>query len=98
MTDNISVLIMGVDESEIRDKTYGKQLVQMHYYLPQLIKNDKSVLACQYSNVIHVYTLHISDKYDNNYTCARIRWCRYHDYTVENFRMFQLNYSVKFNF
>lgn len=38
MTDNISVLIMGVDESDIREKVMEKQLEQMRYYLQQLIK------------------------------------------------------------
>lgn len=38
MTDNISVLIMGVDESDIREKIMEKQLVRMRYYLQQLIK------------------------------------------------------------
>ena len=62
MTDNISILIMGVDESDIRDKNYGKA-TRTDALLLATINKTINLLNLLVFHVTHVSTLnHV--KYD----------------------------------
>ena len=56
MTDNISVLIMGVDESDIRDKNYGKA-TRTDALLLATINKTINLLSLSVFHVIHVSIL-----------------------------------------
>ena len=63
MTDNISILIMGVDESDIRDKNYGKATRTDALLLATINKNDKSVKLVSIPRDSRVY-IKSREKYD----------------------------------
>lgn len=56
MTDNISILIMGVDESDIRDKNYGKA-TRTDALLLATINKTINLLNLLVFHVTHVSTL-----------------------------------------
>ncbi len=97
MTDNISVLIMGVDESEIRDKNYGKATRTDALLLATINKNDKSVKLVSIPRDSRVY-IKSRDKYDKITHAHVFGGVDSTIDTVENFLDVPVDYYVKFNF
>ncbi|MEH7891393.1 LCP family protein [Bacillus thuringiensis] len=97
MTDNISVLIMGVDESEIREKGYGKATRTDALLLATINKNDKSVKLVSIPRDSRVY-IKSRDKYDKITHAHVFGGVDSTIDTVENFLDVPVDYYVKFNF
>ncbi|EOP05638.1 MULTISPECIES: LCP family protein [Bacillus] len=97
MTDNISVLIMGVDESDIRDKNYGKATRTDALLLATINKNDKSVKLVSIPRDSRVY-IKSRDKYDKITHAHVFGGVDSTIDTVENFLDVPVDYYVKFNF
>lgn len=99
MTDNISVLIMGVDESDIREKNYGKATrTDLSFLLLATInKNDKSVKLVSIPRDSRVY-IKSRDKYDKITHAHVFGGVDSTIDTVENFLDVPVDYYVKFNF
>lgn len=97
MTDNISVLIMGVDESDIREKGYGKATRTDALLLATINKNDKSVKLVSIPRDSRVY-IKSRDKYDKITHAHVFGGVDSTIDTVENFLDVPVDYYVKFNF
>lgn len=97
MTDNISVLIMGVDESDIREKDYGKATRTDALLLATINKNDKSVKLVSIPRDSRVY-IKSRDKYDKITHAHVFGGVDSTIDTVENFLDVPVDYYVKFNF
>ncbi|HDW3058016.1 TPA: LCP family protein [Bacillus cereus] len=97
MTDNISVLIMGVDESDIREKGYGKTTRTDALLLATINKNDKSVKLVSIPRDSRVY-IKSRDKYDKITHAHVFGGVDSTIDTVENFLDVPVDYYVKFNF
>ncbi|MEH7593892.1 LCP family protein, partial [Bacillus toyonensis] len=97
MTDNISVLIMGVDESDIREKNYGKATRTDALLLATINKNDKSVKLVSIPRDSRVY-IKSRDKYDKITHAHVFGGVDSTIDTVENFLDVPVDYYVKFNF
>ncbi|HDR3874193.1 LCP family protein [Bacillus anthracis] len=97
MTDNISILIMGVDESDIRDKNYGKATRTDALLLATINKNDKSVKLVSIPRDSRVY-IKSREKYDKITHAHVFGGVDSTIDTVENFLDVPVDYYVKFNF
>lgn len=97
MTDNISVLIMGVDESEARAKTYGGAVRTDALLLATINKDDKSVKLVSIPRDSRVY-IKSRDKQDKITHAHVFGGVDSTIDTVENFLDVPVDYYVKFNF
>ncbi|WP_374937170.1 LCP family protein [Bacillus clarus] len=97
MTDNVSILIMGVDESDIREKDYGKATRTDALLLATINKNDKSVKLVSIPRDSRVY-IKSRDKYDKITHAHVFGGVDSTIDTVENFLNVPVDYYVKFNF
>ncbi|KEK21774.1 LytR family transcriptional regulator [Bacillus gaemokensis] len=97
MTDNISVLIMGVDESDIREKEYGKAIRTDALLLATINKSDKSVKLVSIPRDSRVY-IKSRDKQDKITHAHVFGGVDSTIDTVENLLNVPVDYYVKFNF
>lgn len=97
MTDNISVLIMGVDESDIREKSYGSATRTDALLLATINKNDKSVKLVSIPRDTRVY-IKSREKQDKITHAHVFGGVDSTIDTVENFLNVPVDYYVKFNF
>ncbi|ABS20876.1 LCP family protein [Bacillus cytotoxicus] len=97
MTDNISVLIMGVDESDIREKNYGKATRTDALLLATINKNDKSVklVSIPRDSRVYIKSRHKKDKITHAHVFGGVDSTID---TVERFLNVPVDYYVKFNF
>ncbi|MEI4803338.1 MULTISPECIES: LCP family protein [unclassified Bacillus (in: firmicutes)] len=97
MTDNISILIMGVDESDTRTKEYGTATRTDALLLATINKNDKSVKLLSIPRDSRVYIP--SEKKEDKITHAHVfGGVDSTINTVERFLDVPVDYYVKFNF
>ena len=97
LTDNISVLIMGVDESDTRAKDYGTAIRTDALLLATINKNDKSVKLLSIPRDSRVYIP--SEKKEDKITHAHVfGGVDSTINTVERFLDVPVDYYVKFNF
>lgn len=97
MTDNISVLIMGVDESDIREKSYGSATRTDALLLATINKNDKSVklVSIPRDSRVYIKSRGKQDKITHAHVFGGVDSTID---TVENFLNVPVDYYVKFNF
>lgn len=97
MTDNISVLIMGVDESEERAKTYGEATRTDALLLATINKDDKSVklVSIPRDSRVYIESRGKEDKITHAHVFGGVDSTID---TVENFLNVPVDYYVKFNF
>ncbi|WP_459502511.1 LCP family glycopolymer transferase [Bacillus sp. C1] len=97
MTDNISVLIMGVDESDIRETSYGKATRTDALLLATINKNDKSVelVSIPRDSRVYIKSRGKQDKITHAHVFGGVDSTID---TVENFLNVPVDYYVKFNF
>lgn len=97
LTDNISILIMGVDESDTREKEYGAAIRTDALLLATINKNDKSVKLLSIPRDSRVYIP--SEKKKDKITHAHVfGGVDSTINTVESFLDVPVDYYVKFNF
>ncbi|PGZ96725.1 LytR family transcriptional regulator [Bacillus pseudomycoides] len=97
MTDNVSILIMGVDESQTRAKEYGTATRTDALMLATINKHDKSVKLLSIPRDSRVYIP--SEKKEDKITHAHVFGGVDSTIdTVERFLDVPVDYYVKFNF
>ncbi|MFX3623662.1 MAG: LCP family protein [Ectobacillus sp.] len=97
LKDNVSILIMGVDESESRKKTYGEAVRTDALLLATINKNDKSIklLSIPRDSRVYIPAREKKDKINHAHVFGGV------DSTIETVEEFldvPVDYYVKFNF
>lgn len=97
MTDNVSILIMGVDESKTREKEYGTATRTDALLLATINKNDKSVklLSIPRDSRVYIPSRKKEDKITHAHVFGGVDSTID---TVERFLDVPVDYYVKFNF
>ncbi|MCP1122351.1 LytR family transcriptional regulator [Bacillus sp. AFS018417] len=97
MTDNVSILIMGVDESKTREKEYGTATRTDALLLATINKNDKSVklLSIPRDSRVYIPSRKKEDKINHAHAFGGVDSTID---TVERFLDVPVDYYVKFNF
>ncbi|WP_369901069.1 LCP family protein [Bacillus manliponensis] len=100
MTDNISVLIMGVDESEMRSKDYGEAVRTDALLLATINKDDKSVklVSIPRDSRVYIQSRNKQEKLDKINHAHAYNGVDGTIDAVENFLDVPVDYYVKFNF
>ncbi|PEZ03314.1 LytR family transcriptional regulator [Bacillus sp. AFS018417] len=97
LKDNISILIMGVDESEQRKSQYGEAVRTDALLLATINKDDKSVklVSIPRDSRVYISSRKKSDKITHAHVFGGVESTRD---TVERFLNVPVDYYVKFNF
>ncbi|PEA53050.1 LytR family transcriptional regulator [Bacillus pseudomycoides] len=97
LKDNISILIMGVDESEKRKSQYGEAVRTDALLLATINKNDKSVklVSIPRDSRVYIPSKKKLDKITHAHVFGGVESTRE---TVERFLNVPVDYYVKFNF
>ncbi|WP_243521725.1 LCP family protein [Bacillus pseudomycoides] len=97
LKDNISVLIMGVDESDIRKGQYGETVRTDALLLATINKDDKSVklVSIPRDSRVYIPSRKKMDKITHAHVFGGVESTRN---TVERFLNVPVDYYVKFNF
>ncbi|MFD0771387.1 LCP family protein [Bacillus sp. CGMCC 1.60114] len=97
LKDNISILIMGVDESEQRESQYGKAVRTDALLLATINKDDKSVklVSIPRDSRVYIPSRKKLDKITHAHVFGGVESTRD---TVERFLNVPVDYYVKFNF